>query len=711
MPAHSFDALFRSLGKGDFAPVYYLYGAEDVLKEEAVRSIVDRALDPGLRDFNLDQRSVGQLDAEDIHALCYTLPMMADRRVVVLREVEAWRRKTRARSEFLRYLDRPSPDTVIVLVQGSGEESEDKELCRGAYVVRCDPLPPDRAAKWALREAGQLGIDLEPEAVDHLVRSVGADLAALKSELAKLSSLPAEAPLTPEQVGELVGVRRGETQWDWRSAVLEDQTGRAVTLLPAILAQPGMSGVKLVTALGTALLGVALTRSLYDKGARGRGLEESVVKALFRSRPSGLLSFRDEAAQWTRIVPDWPADRLRSALKAALGADQSLKSTTISDEGGVVTDLVLQIGMSRSGRRTSGRSGRSGSSASARGGGLLVRALSAFSALSALSALSAISALPAHAQTDPRLVEIVREAQEGEGDSARIKVQRLLTATSPGDTLYPQILYTQAMVADDAADMRRQLQRVAVEHSSSGWADDALLRLVQLDYASANLDGAARNLERIRQDYPGSPLLPQAAYWAARTYFDQKRPELACRWIAEGMAGASGNIELQNQLGYLNQRCAQFAAASPPRDTQPRPTPARDSAQVVGALPPDSGVPLNPSVEPERAPPPPSPAPPVPHPRAATPQPEPRRADTAVATKPADASTRYRVQITAVRSVATAREIAARVKIKGFNVVTVEEGGLYKVRVGDYPTKADAIAALPEIKAKLGGSPFVVSES
>src|SRR5215216_5128936 len=187
-----------------------------------------------------------------------------------------------------------------------------------------------------------------------------------------------------------------------------------------------------------------------------------------------------------------------------------------------------------------------------------------------LPALSVFPVLPAFSQSDPRLVEVVRHAQEGESDSARIKIQQLLTATPPTDTLYPQIMYTQAMVASDASYMRRQLQRVAVEYSASSWADDALLRLVQLDYASGNLEGAARNLERIRLDYPGSPLTPQAAYWAARTYFDQKKPELACRWIAQGMAASTGNIELQNQLGYLNQRCSQFAraGAQQPRDTQ-----------------------------------------------------------------------------------------------------------------------------------------------
>ncbi|MEP7227624.1 MAG: hypothetical protein ABI785_09720, partial [Gemmatimonadales bacterium] len=168
-------------------------------------------------------------------------------------------------------------------------------------------------------------------------------------------------------------------------------------------------------------------------------------------------------------------------------------------------------------------------------------------------------------------MEAIRQAQEGRGDSARTKVRRLLAATSPTDTLYPQIIYTQAMVASDANEMRRQLQRVAVEYPSSSWADDALLRLVQLDYASGNLPGAARNLELIRNDYPGSVLLPQASYWGARTYFDQKNPELACRWIADGLAASSSNIELQNQLGYLDQRCAGMranVAARPATDSQ-----------------------------------------------------------------------------------------------------------------------------------------------
>ncbi|HEY3012197.1 MAG TPA: SPOR domain-containing protein, partial [Gemmatimonadales bacterium] len=274
------------------------------------------------------------------------------------------------------------------------------------------------------------------------------------------------------------------------------------------------------------------------------------------------------------------------------------------------------------------------------------------------------------------------------GDSARIKVQRILAATSPSDTLYPQIVYTQAMVANDAGEMRRQLQRVAVEYPSSSWADDALLRLVQLDYASANLDGAARNLERIRLDYPGSTLLPQAAYWAGRTYFDQKKPDLACRWIADGMAGSRGNVELQNQLGYLNQRCSQLVGAGPPppTDSQPGIRPPLDSQPTIARAPQDTAPAPVSRTDTVRLPRTPSPAPVTP-------------------------AARFRVQITAVRSASAAQAIASKINSRGFKAVVTEEGGLYKVRVGEYATKAEAVAAVPAIKAKLGGSPFVVAES
>ena len=291
--------------------------------------------------------------------------------------------------------------------------------------------------------------------------------------------------------------------------------------------------------------------------------------------------------------------------------------------------------------------------------------------LLALCALLFAVASTAGAQTDPRLTAAVRAAQEGQGDSARSAVDRLLAATAPTDSLYPEILYTQAMVAGSAADMRRHLQRVVVEYPTSPWADDALLRLVQMDYATRTFDGAARNLERLRLDHPLTPLLAQASYWAGRTYFELRDTTRACRWLADGVAAAGTDLELQRQLGFLYQRCAAIPRAVAAGDTGTRTTssPPSRTADSAAARVADS--------LPQRAP---TPAP------------------------------KYRVQVAAVATPGAADDAASKAEELGYPAVIVRERGYYKVRAGAFATRQEAQAAIAKLKAGLGGTPFVVAE-
>lgn len=272
------------------------------------------------------------------------------------------------------------------------------------------------------------------------------------------------------------------------------------------------------------------------------------------------------------------------------------------------------------------------------------------------------SAHPLIAQSDPRLVSALRLAQEGLGDSARSSVNRLLTGTDPADSLYPEALYTRALVAADPREMRTDLQRVAVEYATSNWADDALLRLALLEYAAGQLDASARHLERIALDYSTSPLYPRAAYWAGRVYFDLRRPPDACRWLREGGQRAGTDAELAAQLASYAERCAGVPAAS-------------DSTTIASA--PDT-------VRADSAP-------------------APASAPAAESRLPA-----FRIQIAAVNTAAAADSIAARARATGAETVVVHEPPYYKVRVGGYATRAEAAAALPAVRARFRGTPFVV---
>ncbi len=343
MPSRTPRDLAAGLKKGQYDPAYYFHGAEDVLKEDAIRYILDNALDPSLRDFNFDQRSAAQLEPDAVADLCNTLPMMAERRVVLVRDVEAWKRKTKTKSALLEYLKRPSPDTVVILVQSAAETAEDKDLAKVSVSVDFKLPTAAEAEKWLERQAKALGITFGAGAAEHLLKCTGPDLSALRLELAKFSALPAGEEITADQVGDLVGVRRGETTLDWRDAVLDGDAARAVTLLGRVLDQSGITGVRLVMLLGTTLAGVGVARAAWERKVRGQALARASFDALRAARPWGLAPWGEETANWARWAEHWPAPRIRRALDAALAADIALKSTTLSDERGVLADLIMTL--------------------------------------------------------------------------------------------------------------------------------------------------------------------------------------------------------------------------------------------------------------------------------------------------------------------------------------------------------------------------------
>lgn len=345
MGALTFDALLRSLKQGVSDRVYYLHGDEDVLKDEAVRSLLDRAVDPAARDFNLDQRTAAELDAEAFHALVNTPPMLAATRAVVVRGLEQLKKTAKLRQELLRYLESPNPTTLLVLVQAAGEPP-DAELVRRTTAVAVEPLPPARVERWMAHRARQLALNLAPEAGALLLDAVGGDLSALARELEKLAALASgeSRPATREDVAALVGVRRGETLQDLVDATLERRAADAARLVAPVLEQAGMSGVRMLTALGTHLVGTALARAELDHGAPQAGLEARLLSHLRAARPYGLGSWEGTAARWARWAGRWSAPELERALRLALDADRALKSSTLTDEAGTIAQLVLSSG-------------------------------------------------------------------------------------------------------------------------------------------------------------------------------------------------------------------------------------------------------------------------------------------------------------------------------------------------------------------------------
>ena len=257
------------------------------------------------------------------------------------------------------------------------------------------------------------------------------------------------------------------------------------------------------------------------------------------------------------------------------------------------------------------------------------------------------------AQRDTVRAAALRVAQT-RPDSARAMVRRLLASLSPQDSIYPGALFTAGRVAADATTAATNLQRVVVEYGRSVWADSALVLLTQLYFAQGDPAATVQAAERLRLDYPDSPLRARADFWGARAYFDLKDDAHGCPLIREALDGAGADVEFKNQVSYYASRCLSATVALPPA------APGAAGDTQAKATPP-----------------------------AAT----------------------YAVQVLAVKSAAQVDEMLTRLKVMGFDARVVRDtSGLFKVRVGRYASHDDAAQAQRRLKTRLGGQPFVVEE-
>ena len=334
MAAAAERAFRKSLQTRSFDRAYYLYGDEEFLKEDALRQLIAGAVDPATREFNLDVRDGGSLDAESLGSLLGTPPMMAERRLVVVKDVPALKKDARAVLDA--YLAAPLPDVMLVLVAAGGEKSTmDKALAARTTAVEFEPLTGDRVTKWIAHHASVIGVRITAGAAELLQQTAGNDLPALAAELDKLASFAGDGEITEAAVAAVVGVRRGESLGDLLDRVATRNAAGALKILPHVLTQPKINGVTIVMALTTQTLALA-----WGSAVRGRADYFGLLK--LGSAYTGR-SWGDATAAWQRSAGTWSAADLDAALEALLAADSALKETRGSSNEQLLTTLLLSL--------------------------------------------------------------------------------------------------------------------------------------------------------------------------------------------------------------------------------------------------------------------------------------------------------------------------------------------------------------------------------
>jgi DNA polymerase-3 subunit delta len=302
-------------GRAEPLPVYVLRGTDPFLMDKGRATVRDRSIgdaDPGLALAEFDGPEATLADVLDA---LRTLPFLADRRLVLVRDAEAFVNAD-TRPALEKYLDAPSPTGVLCLEVGSWNPSTRlaKKVAEVGLVVACEADRPNAVPGWLRKQAkNAYGKTLTFEAAQMLQTFLGDDFAALTHALDALALYVGDAEtIEATHVDALVARGHHERVWDLCDAVAEGRVARALELLDVFWTE-GMAAPQIV----------GLLRPTYRQLIRVRALADQmdVEAAMDRARVH-----RAAFDRVRRAVGRFSADDLADAFQALVDADLAAKT-------------------------------------------------------------------------------------------------------------------------------------------------------------------------------------------------------------------------------------------------------------------------------------------------------------------------------------------------------------------------------------------------
>jgi len=302
-------------GRDEPLPLYVLRGTDPYLLEKGYTAVRRRTIgdaDPGLALMEFDGT---EAEVADVLDALRTVPLVAPRRLVVLRDADAFL-DADTRPLLEKYLEEPAPTGVLCLQVGSwnGQTRLARRAAEIGLVVACEADKPNKIPGWLRRQArDQYGKDLSLEAARMLQEFLGDDFAALVHALDALALYVGDAEaIDAPDVDALVARGHHERVWDLCDAVADGRATNALELLEVFWTE-GMAAPQIV----------GLLRSTFRRLIRVRALAETMTLEAAMDRAGVHRAALDRIR---RAVEQFSADDLADAYQALVDADLAAKT-------------------------------------------------------------------------------------------------------------------------------------------------------------------------------------------------------------------------------------------------------------------------------------------------------------------------------------------------------------------------------------------------
>jgi len=273
----------RQLKAGKLAPLYLFEGEENYLREQALKRLIEAAVDATVRDFNVSPVSVSGGNLDQALAIAGQRPMISERRVVIVTGFETITDERQL--ELLKdYLRQPAETTVLVFMSPAldNRRSIATMLRKTCVVVSFPPLGDrDEAPRWVADYLSRAGSRIDLAEANYLVGMVGTDLGRLANEADKLVSyVGGKGPIERADIDNVVRYSREHSNFDLTDAIVDSDRQRALRLLDHIFRDlpepPQTLAVMILGAIGSAYRRMLAAKELMSRNASNAEVAKAV---------------------------------------------------------------------------------------------------------------------------------------------------------------------------------------------------------------------------------------------------------------------------------------------------------------------------------------------------------------------------------------------------------------------------------------------------
>lgn len=178
--------IINDVKNGNFVPVYLLMGTEPYYPDLVCDEIIKYALTDSERDFNQTVFYGLDTDAGTVASECRSYPMMAERRLVVVKEAQSMK----TLEDLATYASDPMESTVLVILMHGASADKRRALYKNVQkkgiVLVSDALRDYEMPQWITSFYKSRGLDIEPAAAALLAEYAGTDMSRIMLETEKM---------------------------------------------------------------------------------------------------------------------------------------------------------------------------------------------------------------------------------------------------------------------------------------------------------------------------------------------------------------------------------------------------------------------------------------------------------------------------------------------------------------------------------------------